>query len=430
MREILANAPLRIVLIVPFVLQTVMTVGLVGYLSFRNGQKAVQDITSQLRSELTTHTKQQLESYVKTPGLINQLNVTALTRGEIDIINTKGEANFWQQAKLFPSTSFVYCGSEQGGEFFGVSRGPNPGQALQVAIVNASTGHRFYYYGADSSGNRTSLIQKGAAVYDARSRPWYRAARTAGGPSWSEIYLDFAWLLPTITASLPVYDKTGKSLIGVCATDLFLPKEFSEFLRSLKIGRSGQIFVVERSGVLVSSSTREPLTAGSGKDAIRLKARESGNPLVRGTGQYLSDHFGDLSRIGSPQQLDFQLDGKRQLVQLTPFQDGRSLDWLIVVVVPESDFMEQINANTRTTVILCIITLIVAIIIGILITAWVTKPLLQLNVAAKDIAEGKWDQTVDIDRSDEVGQLAKSFNYMAGQLKGSFTELNAVIFAG
>lgn len=42
--KIASKVPLRIVLIVPFVLQIFGTVGLVGYLSLRNGRKAVNDV--------------------------------------------------------------------------------------------------------------------------------------------------------------------------------------------------------------------------------------------------------------------------------------------------------------------------------------------------------------------------------------------------
>jgi len=35
------------------------------------------------------------------------------------------------------------------------------------------------------------------------------------------------------------------------------------------------------------------------------------------------------------------------------FENG-SDDWLIIVVVPERDFMDQINANTRNTIMLCL----------------------------------------------------------------------------
>src|ERR671933_2972632 len=184
---------------------------------------------------------------------------------------------------------------------------------------------------------------------------------------------------------------------------------------------------MERSGVLVSSSTPEPITSGSGEDTKRLKATESTNPLVRATGQYLRERFSNLEQIQSSQQLNFVLNGQRQFVQIAPFKDGESLDWLIAVVVPESDFMEQINANNRTTILLCIVALIVAIVIGILTTSWVRKPLNQLNGAVKQIALGQWDKTVELERSDVVGQLAKSFNQMVSQLKHSFDKLNDVI---
>ncbi|MGL5058694.1 MAG: adenylate/guanylate cyclase domain-containing protein, partial [Microcoleus sp.] len=98
----------------------------------------------------------------------------------------------------------------------------------------------------------------------------------------------------------------------------------------------------------------------------------------------------------------------------------------IVVVIPESDFMAQINANNRTTILLCIVALIGSIIIGILTARWVTKPILQLNETAKDIAKANWHQSREINRNDEVGQLAKSFNSMAQQLQDSFEALEGL----
>lgn len=44
----IANIPLRTVLVVPFVLQIFAAVGLTGYLSFRNGQQAVNEKTKVL----------------------------------------------------------------------------------------------------------------------------------------------------------------------------------------------------------------------------------------------------------------------------------------------------------------------------------------------------------------------------------------------
>jgi signal transduction histidine kinase/CheY-like chemotaxis protein len=137
----------------------------------------------------------------------------------------------------------------------------------------------------------------------------------------------------------------------------------------------------------------------------------------------LKERFDNLSTINSSQQLDFEIRGKRQFLQVLPYNDRLGLDLLIVVVVPEADFMEQIDASTRTTILLCIAALIVATVIGILTTKWVIKPILRLNTAAKEIAKGEWDKTLQIKRSDELGELAKSFNSMARQLQESFETL-------
>jgi HAMP domain-containing protein len=122
----------------------------------------------------------------------------------------------------------------------------------------------------------------------------------------------------------------------------------------------------------------------------------------------------------------FTIGGKRQFVRVLPFQDSRGLDWLIVVIVPEADFMEQINAHNRTTILLCLTALMLAIVIATLTAQWIAQPILRLNLAAKNIAKGEWDQTVDIERSDELGELGKSFNSMAAQLQVSFDQMKAL----
>ncbi len=47
----------------PFVLQIFAAVGLTGYLSLRNGQKAFNDLASQLRNQVSDRVAQHLNSY-------------------------------------------------------------------------------------------------------------------------------------------------------------------------------------------------------------------------------------------------------------------------------------------------------------------------------------------------------------------------------
>ncbi len=138
------------------------------------------------------------------------------------------------------------------------------------------------------------------------------------------------------------------------------------------------------------------------------------------------DHFGDLNDIQSVQQLSFAVEGQRQFVQVSPFQDERGLDWLIVVAVPESDFMAQIHANTRNTILLSLGALGLATALGLFTAHRISRPILQINQASQAIADGQLDQHIDAQNIDELNGLAQSFNRMAQQLRQAFMALETV----
>ncbi|MGB3405061.1 MAG: hypothetical protein WBA77_20425 [Microcoleaceae cyanobacterium] len=55
------NIPLRLLLVVPFVIQIIAAVGLTGFLSFRNGQRAVNDLANQLQNEVSQRVELHLD---------------------------------------------------------------------------------------------------------------------------------------------------------------------------------------------------------------------------------------------------------------------------------------------------------------------------------------------------------------------------------
>jgi sigma-B regulation protein RsbU (phosphoserine phosphatase) len=138
---------------------------------------------------------------------------------------------------------------------------------------------------------------------------------------------------------------------------------------------------------------------------------------------YLLDRFKRLEEIDQTVQLDFKLNGERQFIQVSPLTDKYGLNWLIVVVVPEADFMAQIYANTRETILLCIVALIVSVGVGILTASWITRPLNQIAQASEYLAGGDLNQNVGSSRIFEIKTLTNSFNIMAIQLQESFETL-------
>jgi len=429
--NLLSNMPLRTVLIVPFVLQALGAVGLVGYLSFRNGQQAVNELATRLRREMSARIEGELEQLLESPHQFNRLNAVAFAEGRFDMLNGSNAVQFMRQLKVSNFTFGAYCGDVRGRLLASMRYESTDLSTLTLAASNEASDFIYTFYQIDSDGNKGAVIER-LRHLDPRVRPWYQKAISSKAPVWSEVYLDFITGLPTITASEPVYAEGGR-LLGVCATDIVLLQDVRQFLANLSIGESGIAFVMDRSGTVLSSSTDESPIQGEGEDIMLLQAVDSRDRLIRSTARYLQSHFGSFEVIQKSQQLDFKLaneglslrGGERQFVEVLPFRDSRGLDWLIVVTLPESDFMGQIYANTRNSVLLCIVALAIATGVGILTARWVIRPLLELNTAAKDIAKGELARTVEIYRSDEVGELAKSFNAMAGQLQASFQVLEA-----
>jgi PAS domain S-box-containing protein len=180
---------------------------------------------------------------------------------------------------------------------------------------------------------------------------------------------------------------------------------------------------MDRSGNLIATSTLEtPLVTPAKKQPTRLLAANSKDARTRDIARQLANRFGNFRTLQTTQRFTLASKRERQFVRVTPYRDARGLDWLIVVVVPESDFIDRLQANTRNTLWLCVGTLSLAIAIGLLTSRWVTKPIMRLNTAAKNVAKGEWDQPLEIRRLDEVGELANSFNLMAAQLQQAFAD--------
>jgi signal transduction histidine kinase len=411
---------LRTVLIIAFMSQVFTAVALTGVLSFYNGQEAVDDLATQLRSEMTARIHQHLQTYMGKPHLVNQLNVDAIHLGHLDLSDiSKLDTYFWHQIQRFNTVSYIGLATVKG-EYIG-AQARSDGSII-IEILETESQGKLKTWETDNYGNRIK-VSRTILNYDPLQRPWYQAALKAGQAVWTDIYVYFAGWSTTISANQPIYDSQGE-ILGVATADLTLLK-IGHFLKKLKIGEQGQTFIMERSGLLVSTSTEEkpyrinPTT----RQAEQFLATESADILTRETAHYLMQYFGELSQITHNQQLDFSLAGERQFLQIMPYQDQWGLNWYCVVVVPESDFMARINANTRATIFLCLVALVIAILIAVVIARWIVQPLQDLNTTAQALAIGEWRQLNEIKRQDEIGELAQVFNRMSQELQVSFNHL-------
>jgi phosphoserine phosphatase RsbU/P len=421
--KISPHLPLRTVLVVPFVIQIFAAVGLTGYFSFRNGQQAINDLAAQLQAEIATRIEQKIRNYLEVPRIINKINVNAIQLGQLDARDPERfSRQFWHQRFLFEEVngSAIYWGTEDA-EFVGL--GFQADQTWKIGRSGQSTKGKYTFYRPDDRGDPASVIEVGKD-YDPRVRPWYKKAVAAGEPIWSDIYPDFKERRLKITLAQPVYNSADQ-LLGVIGVD-FVLSHIKTYLEQLKIGQSGQTFIVEHSGDLVATSLpQQPFTI-RGEEVKRIKATAVEKALIRNTAEELQERFGTFAQIQHSQQFKANISGQGQFVQVLPFSSGKNLDWLIVIVVPESDFMAQINANTRNTIMLCAVALVVATLLGIVTARWIAHPIFRLNEASQAIASGELNQAVEVGVIREIEVLARSFNQMGQQLQQSFQALEEV----
>lgn len=415
-RHAVKNIPLRWVLVVPFVLQTVGAVALVGYLSYRSGQQSVEQLVDRLIAGVGDRVDQHLDAYLGKAQEVNQVNLAAIEAGTLDLHDFPALGKyFYRQARLFNFTYVNFGGKD--GSFIGAGYGAK--RALEIAEISPSNPDYLFYYSVDKQGNRVKLQGKEQKP-QTNNTAWYIDAVRAGKPIWSSIY---AWAeLPdyiSVSASTPVYD-AQRNLIGVLGIDLEL-SQISRFLKSLDISQSGEIFIVEKSGLMVASSGEEsPAPVVDGK-AKRLAALDSQNPLIHNVTRDLLQRYGSFKAIATPQTQRLTVNQQHLFVNVIPYQDAYGLDWLVVTVVPESDFTAEMQANNARTFLLCWLTLFLATAIGALTSRWITQPVLQLSQASKALAQGKWQQPLaDETPIAELKTLTHAFNQTAAHLQQAF----------
>ncbi|WP_052331065.1 hybrid sensor histidine kinase/response regulator [Planktothrix agardhii] len=423
--------PLRFILIVPFVLQIFAAVSLTGYLSLRNGQKAVNNLASKLQNEVSSRIYQHLNSYLSIAPQLNQINANAIETGILDPDNlTQLVQFFWKQRVTF-DIGYVLFGTPTGifssvGNYFGDQRITFDTTDLQN--YGNSLMHTFEI---NTQGKPSKLILKSQKDHFFKKEGWYAAGAQLGKPTWSKVYNWEVEPFPLcIAASHPLFDD-NKKLTGVLGVEMRL-SQVSNFLEQLKVSPSGQTFIIERNGLLIASSgDQKPFIIKPGQKPQRLKAIDSQQPLIKATANYLESQIKDFQTIETTQNLKFSWNNYQQFVEITPWRDPLGLDWLVIVVVPQSDFMAEIDRNTQTTILLCLGALILATISGIYTTRRITQPILHLSAASKNIAKEAEQgfrgdlvkPRVEEPTIKELGILAHAFNQMIQQLQDAFVSL-------
>lgn len=462
----LRRASLRKTITLPLLLQIFVTVSLTGYLSFQNGQQEINKIASQRGQENSLRMNIYLQKYLSQLLLVNQINGDAMQTGEISPQNLDQiEQRLASQLRQFKDINGLIFSSSQGNLVVALRKvASEEDRSANLRILRSDQFQRNTIYDKvlDDQGKKAEQFQTFQQDI-VTEMSWYQSAIQAAKQNWSgDLTLGTGEKLD-FTVTYPVYSQTTKELLGVFATGIDT-SFFDNFFQSLNIGKSGRVFIMDQDGKLVacsnncivyqssqSSQSNQSNQSNSGKnDDIELKrspqnnrllVQQSEDELIRATGTYIQNYlqyfFPLESRAISKKRTELIINGQKQFIQVDSLQDVPGLNWLTVVVIPESEFIAETNASNQKTLMLCLFSLGLSTIVILFATCRrnkssqkfdkdlenLTNNLNNKNNTTKQVINQGWLYRTIRQGFDEVVRLADAFHLMANALEQNFTEL-------
>ena len=154
--------------------------------------------------------------------------------------------------------------------------------------------------------------------------------------------------------------------------------DVSPFLRSLKYSQKGRVFVIERSGLLVGTSTSEKSFVLVEGKPQRLNISASKDSLSQLTAEYLLKKYGKFNAIQGNAHLEAVFGGEDHFIHVQNWRNSDGLDWLIVIVMPMSRFTGS-QDQTQTMILLSYAVFAIAILIGMLTARSISSHIRKLS---------------------------------------------------
>jgi len=395
-----------------------------GYLSYRNALQLAEHYTQQLAAEIGSRVYDRIVSFFDVPRRVLAFNVEQANAGLLPYTQRSLlMQSFLLQMRQQPLLTFISMGMADG-EYYAGSRPPlGSDKGLRMLQARAAEGYGMHIYRVDDANRQGSLVSRGALHFDARTRPWFAAALATGSMGWYPAYqyavndVDGAYGTMGLGMSAPIYDDQGVFL-GVITADLAL-SQLNEFLAELTSASGGLAFITEANGELLAASSPEPIyQLKADRNALRIKAADSANPIIRAAGDAISQrNWPEGSASLEVKNRRYRLDWRKYTLLQGPVLT-------ISVLQPEARFSSPMRNVLYNSIALALAVLLVCVIVGVFATGWVAKPLAALSQWAARLAGGDWTAIAPkATPVQEIISLSATLDDMSSQLKRNTEEL-------
>jgi diguanylate cyclase (GGDEF)-like protein len=417
--RILRLPPLSLVLIAPYVLQIVAVVGFIGWLSYQSGQETVESLASEVSNQASNRINERLERLLNQAQSLVVTNTYEYQKQHISLDRPLELQEHFRQQVLAnsPTVPVIYVGDAQG-RYLLIDKYANELETSSPSKVGQKI-----TYALDAQGNRGRIIEKGR--YEPRQRPWYQLAVRNSEVVWTEPYAFASGAGKGITVASAVRDREGKAK-AVMAADLGLDV-LAQYLRTIKFSPSSQIFILDSSGGLIVNSLDETTSTNPKKvkqERQKHTATKSQSPVISESIRYLQTSRAHFNQTVPISNVEIRIQNQNYFLTVLPFRFGKGLVWQVAIAFSEKDFATQIDRNNRNTLMLSVLSLVIAIMVGTITSRLLTRTILRLAKAVDHIASGQVE-ALPLPKSgtQEMDVLVSSFDRMVIRLREMLKEL-------
>lgn len=255
------------------------------------------------------------------------------------------------------------------------------------------------YLGTDEGEMRIVPDQQLPSDFDPRERPWYQNAQSSDQAVWTEAYIDAGSGNLIISVARRVRDNNG-NLIGVIAGDISLAG-ISELVSSTKVGENGYTFMIDSNSRLLAHP-----------DQKMVEERFD-----------ISQLFDTSAAVtGSSGFVEYEYQNEQRLASYMPIEE---INGAIFAQIPAS---EAYSANREILKQIVIFSAVVLLILIMFIVFYINKnvvnPIDYYGKQMQKVSRGKLDVELEINRNDELGQLAEIFNQMVRDIRELVKNIN------
>ncbi|UTC67571.1 MULTISPECIES: methyl-accepting chemotaxis protein [unclassified Treponema] len=255
------------------------------------------------------------------------------------------------------------------------------------------------FMGTKWGGFTTSFEGEMDAGFDPRKREWYISASKAGGNTIITNAYHSTVGDHVVCLSRGIYSKKNEH-IGNISIEITL-KSLTEMISKSTHGRSGYFMLVQKDGTILADPRHSEFNF--------KKMEETG-----------VDAYKDLNKIDSG-TLNIKMDGRDWITETFSIQEP---DWKLIAFMQKDEVFEEFNEILKSMIIIGLILWVIFLIVSSIFGLRIVKPIKQIIITLKKVAEDDFTARLPIIGRDEFTQLSVHFNNTLDKIGSSIRLIN------